>query len=122
MNEKYDMNQDIELIHSFLNAPHIRKEYSEGKLYYCLLDIIVCTTQSVDPKDYFKKLKLKDRRLLQEWDSLIKLLPTQTNGGIQHLKFIDAPAFFRIIQIIPGDAAHNIKNAIARITNHCYNS
>lgn len=117
MNQEYDINCDLELIQNFMDSPNIRKEYSEGRVYYCLLDLITEATTTVDPKDYFKKLKIKDRRLMKDWDSLSILLRTQTKGGPQMLKFIDAQGFFRLVQIIPGETAHNIKNAFARIIN-----
>lgn len=117
MNQEYDINSDLELIRNFMDSPNIRKEYSEGRLYYCLLDLITEATSTVDAKDYFKKLKIKDRRLLKDWESLSILLRTQTNGGPQKLKFIDAQGFFRLVQIMPGENAHHFKNAFARIVN-----
>lgn len=107
-------------IHKFLSAPSIRKTTYRNTTYYCLNDIILLATDSVNPKDYIKKLRNRDRVLSVEWADLIRILPGETDGGPQNMKFVDAQSFLRIVQCVPGFEAHKIKTAIATIAAQLY--
>lgn len=108
-------------IHKFLNSASIRKTVYRNNTYYCLNDIVLKATNSVNPKDYIKKLRHRDRVLSIEWPDLIKILPGDTDGGPQSMKFVDLLSFLRIIQCIPGIEAHELKFALAEIGTCVYN-
>lgn len=110
----------LETIQKFLDSPAIRRTKYRNNTYYCLNDIVLLATDSVNPKDYIKKLRHRDRVLSIEWPELIRILPGETEGGPQSMKFVDAFSFLRIIQCIPGIEAHEIKNAIAAISSQLY--
>lgn len=96
---------------------NIRSLYDEnlGKWFFSVEDIVKILTDSVNPKDYIKKLKKRDNELSQGWGQIVTPLKMQTAGGVQKVNCSDLVGIFRIIQSIPSKKAEPIKHWLAKV-------
>jgi len=53
----------------------------EEKYYFSVVDIVQVLTESVNPTDYIKKMKVRDKELSQGWGQIVTPLAYQTAGG-----------------------------------------
>ncbi len=95
----------------------IRSVYDEEheKWYFSVEDIVQILTDSVNPKDYIKKLRKRDEELSEGWGQIVTPLKMQTAGGKQNVNCADVEGIFRIIQSIPSKKAEPIKKWLARV-------
>ena len=93
---------DTEKIQQFENQTirTIWKE-DEEKWYFVVEDVIEALTESKDPKQYVKRLKLRDPELAKGWVQIVPLLSVMTDGGPQKMRCANMEGMFRIIQSIP---------------------
>ncbi len=96
------------------NIRHIYDE-EKGKWYFSVEDIVRILTDSVNPKDYIKKLRRRDTELSEGWGQIVTTLKMQTAGGLQKVNCADVEGIFRIIQSIPSKKAEPIKQWLARV-------
>ena len=91
---------------------NIRSVYNEEqeKWYFSVEDIVRILTDSVNPKDYIKKLRKRDTELSEGWGQIVTPLKMETPGGVQKINCADVEGIFRIIQSIPSKKAEPIKN------------
>ena len=96
---------------------NIRSIYNEEqeKWYFSVEDIVRILTDSVNPKDYIKKLRKRDSELSEGWGQIVTPLKMETAGGIQKINCADVEGIFRIIQSIPSKKAEPIKKWLAKI-------
>ena len=73
----------------------------EDKWFFVLEDVIKVLTESTDPKQYVKRMKLRDPELAKGWVQIVPLLSIQTEGGPQKMRCANLEGRFRIIQSIP---------------------
>ena len=78
---------DTEKIQQFENQTirTIWKE-DEEKWYFVVEDVIEALTESKDPKQYVKRLKLRDPELAKGWVQIVPLLSVMTEGGPQKMR------------------------------------
>ena len=90
---------------------NIRYVYNEEqeKWYFSVEDIVRILTDSVNPKDYIKKLRKRDTELSEGWGQIVTPLKMETPGGVQKINCADVEGIFRIIQSIPSKKAEPIK-------------
>lgn len=81
----------------------------EDKWYFVLEDVIGILTESTDPKQYIKRMKLRDPELAKGWVQIVPLLSIQTEGGPQKMRCANLEGMFRIIQSIPSKKAEPFK-------------
>ena len=95
----------------------IRHIYDEenNKWYFSIEDIVKILTDSVNPKDYIKKLRKRDEELSEGWGQIVTPLKMQTAGGVQKVNCADMAGIFRIIQSIPSKKAEPIKQWLAKV-------
>ena len=64
---------------------NIRSIYNEEqeKWYFSVEDIVRILTDSVNPKDYIKKLRKRDSELSEGWGQIVTPLSIETAGGVQ---------------------------------------
>jgi len=95
----------------------IRHIYDEekNKWYFSVEDIVRILTDSVNPKDYIKKLRKRDLELSEGWGQIVTPLKMQTAGGMQKVNCADVEGIFRIIQSIPSKKAEPIKQWLAKV-------
>ena len=96
---------------------NIRSVYNEEqeKWYFSVEDIVRILTDSVNPKDYIKKLRKRDTELSEGWGQIVTPLKMETSGGVQKINCADVEGIFRIIQSIPSKKAEPIKKWLAKV-------
>lgn len=109
---------DIEIIQLF-EGRTVRSVWveSEEKWYFVIEDVIKVLTDSQDPKQYVKRMKLRDPELAKGWVQIVPLLSIMTEGGPQKMRCANAEGLFRIIQSIPSKKAEPFKQWMARVAS-----
>lgn len=107
---------DIEKIQLF-ESKKVRTLWveEEDKWYFVLEDVIGILTESTDPKQYIKRMKLRDPELAKGWVQIVPLLSIQTDGGPQKMRCANLEGMFRIIQSIPSKKAEPFKRWMAQV-------
>ena len=87
----------------------------EEKWYFVVEDVISVLTDSVDPKQYVKRMRLRDSELNKGWVQIVPTLSVNTAGGKQKMGCSDANGLLRIIQSIPSPKAEPFKLWLAKV-------
>lgn len=87
----------------------------EGQWYFVLEDVVAVLTDSRDPKQYIKRMKLRDAELAKGWVQIVPTLVVDTPGGPQHMRCSNVKGLFRIIQSIPSPKAEPFKQWLAQV-------
>lgn len=96
----------------------IRKIYKNNNWYYSVNDVISFLTNSTNPSEYLKKLKLKDIELQKNWNNLYININMQTkNGKIRKVTAANTIGLLRIIESISSPKAEEFKMWLARLGN-----
>lgn len=94
----------------------IRKVYKNNKWYYSIIDVISIFTDSSNPTQYLKNLKLKDTVLQKDWNNICILLNMQTSDGkIRKVMATDTVGILRIIESIQTEKAEPVKRWLAKL-------
>lgn len=94
----------------------IRKTYKNNKWYYSITDVISTLTDSTNPNQYLKNLKLRDSELQHNWDTICTLLNMQTSDGkIRKVQTSDTAGILRIIESIQSPKAEPFKLWLAKL-------
>ena len=86
----------------------IRSAWNEGeeKWYFSVQDVVEVLTDSVDVKDYIKKMKKRDAQLNANWGTICPLVEmTAADGRKRKIQASNTEGLFRIIQSIPSAKA-----------------
>jgi len=65
----------------------IRKQRHQNERYFSVVDIVFTLTQSKNPTDYLKKLRIREPSLGQGWGQIVTPLWHETSGGRQKMNF-----------------------------------
>lgn len=95
----------------------VRSTFFEGKWYFVVEDVVRILTDSINPKDYIKKLKKRDPELGKGWGQFVPTLLVETSGGKQRMSCANVQGLLRIIQSIPSPKAEPFKLWLAQIGN-----
>jgi len=87
----------------------------EKKWYFVVEDVISVLTDSKDPKQYVKRMKLRDNELAKGWVQIVPTLLIDTSGGKQKMSCANTEGLFRIIQSIPSPKAEPFKLWLAKV-------
>ena len=87
----------------------------EEKYYFSVVDLVQVLTDTVNPTDYIKKMKARDKELAKGWGQIVTPLAYQTSGGKQKINFADLEGIFRLIQSIPSKKAEPVKQWLAQL-------
>lgn len=87
----------------------------EEQWYFVLEDVVEALTDSKDPKQYVKRMKLRDPELAKGWVQIVPTLVVQTAGGPQRMNCSNIKGLFRIIQSIPSHKAEPFKQWLAQV-------
>lgn len=82
----------------------------QEKWYFSVVDVVGVLTDSVDPKQYIKKMRLRDPELNVRWGTICT--PTQmtaSDGKIYLTMAASIEGVFRIIQSIPSPKAEPLQ-------------
>jgi prophage antirepressor-like protein len=88
---------------------------TEQKWYFVVEDVIAVLTNSNDPKQYIKRMRLRDLELAKGWVQIVPTLYVETSGGRQKMGCANAQNLFRIIQSIPSPKAEPFKLWLAKV-------
>lgn len=74
----------------------------EQKWYFSVQDVVQILTDTVDPKDYIKKMKKRDLALNSNWGTICPLVEMEAADGKKRmLQAADPKSLLRIIQSLP---------------------
>ena len=94
----------------------IRKIWKDNKWYFSILDIVGVLTDSMDPKQYIKKLKTRDSEIGNNWGTICTLVKmTALDGKNRNIQMADTEGILRIIQSIPSQKAEPFKRWLAKV-------
>ncbi|MFZ2162733.1 MAG: Bro-N domain-containing protein [Sideroxyarcus sp.] len=93
----------------------IRRTWHNEEWWFAVVDVVVVLTDSSNPSDYIKKMRLRDNELSQGWGQIVTPLRIETEGGIQRLNCANTEGLFRIIQSIPSTKAEPFKRWLAQV-------
>ena len=85
----------------------IRSVWNEEKeqWYFVVEDVVEALTNSANPKQYVKRMKLRDPELSKGWVQVVPILVVPTAGGPQKMRCANVKGLFRTIQSIPSPKA-----------------
>ena len=89
---------------------------SEEKYYFSVTDVVQALTDSVNPRDYIKKMLRRDPELHFRWGTICP--PTEmvaADGKKYKTLAADIEGIFRIIQSIPSKKAEPLKRWLAEV-------
>jgi len=93
----------------------VRKVLHKDEWFFVVQDVVAVLTDSVDPRQYIKKMRSRDQPLNEGWVQLVPPLSVPTTGGVQKLGCANAKGIFRIIQSIPSPNAEPFKVWLAQV-------
>ncbi len=89
---------------------------TEQKWYFSIQDVIEVLTDTVDAKDYIKKMKKRDTQLSSNWGTICPLVEMEAADGKRHkVQAADTKGLLRIIQSIPSPKAEPFKLWLAQV-------
>ena len=97
------------------NKVRVVWDEEQEKYFFSVVDIIQVLTDSVNPTDYIKKMKSRDKELAEGWGQIVTPLAYRTAGGKQKINFADLKGIFRIIQSVPSKKAEPVKQWLAQL-------
>lgn len=96
----------------------IRSVWSEEeqKWYFSVADVVEALTDTVNAKDYIKKMRKRDSGLNINWGTICPPLEmTAIDGKKRKIQAATAEGLFRIIQSIPSPKAEPFKRWLAKV-------
>lgn len=111
-----DKNHKIQIF----NGQKVRTVWNadEEKWYFSIVDVVAVLTDSADPKQYIKKMKMRDPELKNNWGTICTLVELVSSDGKKHKEMTaDQKGMFRIIQSIPSPKAEPFKQWMAQVAS-----
>ena len=111
-----DKNHKIQIF----NGQKVRTVWNadEEKWYFSIVDVVAVLTDSADPKQYIKKMKMRDPELKNNWGTICTLVELVSSDGKKHKEMTaDQKGMFRIIQSIPSPRAEPFKQWMAQVAS-----
>ncbi len=88
----------------------------QEKWFFSIVDIVAVLTDSADPKQYLKKIKMRDPEIQSNWGTICTLVQTTSADGKKRKEMAsDLQGIFRIIQSIPSPKAEPFKKWMAQV-------
>jgi len=94
---------------------NVRRIIHNNEWWFVVTDIIAVLTDTTNPSDYVKKMRIRDKELSKGWGQIVTPLSIQTSGGKQKLNCANTQSIFRIIQSIPSPKAEAFKRWLAKV-------
>ena len=91
-------------------------DVEQEKYYFSVTDIVQVLTDSVNPRDYIKKMLRRDPELKSKWGTIcppVEMLAP--DGKRRKTQAADLEGIFRIIQAIPSKKAEPVKQWLAEL-------
>ena len=99
-------------------SKNIRSVWNEAeeKWYFSVQDVVSILTETVDAKDYIKKIKKRDLQLNNNWGTICPLVEMVAGDGRKRkIQAADIKGLLRIIQSIPSPKAEPFKLWLAQV-------
>ena len=114
---KKDHNKDNFAIQLF-DGKKVRMAWDEEqqKYYFAVTDIVQVLTDSVNPRDYIKKMLRRDPELKSKWGTIcppVEMLAP--DGKLRKTQASDLKGIFRIIESIPSKKAEPVRQWLAEV-------
>jgi DNA-damage-inducible protein D len=93
----------------------IRRTWHNDEWWFAVADVVAVLADSINPSDYIKKMRLRDKELSEGWGQIVTPLRVETEGGIQRVNCANTEGLFRIIQSIPSPKAEPFKRWLAQV-------
>ncbi len=94
----------------------IRRVWHDGEWWFALVDVVSVLTDSVDARQYIKKMRSRDAALDANWGTTCTPLPLQApDGKLRATNCANTEGLFRIIQSIPSPKAEPFKRWLAQV-------
>jgi len=94
----------------------IRKAIYKNEWWFSVSDVIEALTDTVDVRDYIKKIRKRDIELNVYWGTNCPLLEmTAKDGRKRKITSANTEGIFRIIQSIPSPKAEPFKRWLAKV-------
>ena len=88
----------------------------QEKYYFAIADIVRVLTDTVDPRDYIKKMLRRDPELKSKWGTICPPVEMiAPDGKRRKTQAADLEGIFRIIQSIPSKKAEPVKKWLAEV-------
>jgi len=89
---------------------------AEQKWYFSVVDVVEALTDSVNPKDYIKKMRKRDPLLNSNWGTICPPLEmVAADGRKRKIQAANVEGLFRIIQSVPSPKAEPFKLWLAKV-------
>lgn len=93
----------------------VRKTLHNNEWWFVVMDVIEVLTDSTNPTEYLKKMRIRDDELSKGWGQIVTPLAIQTAWGKQKLNCANTESILRIIQSIPSPKAEPFKKWLAQV-------
>lgn len=101
---------------ALLEKQEIRRRWYNEEWYFSVEDVVQALTDSIDVKQYIKKLKARDMELNSNWGTICTLVEMKAKDGkIRKIRTADTKGILRIIQSIPSAKAEPFKLWLAQV-------
>jgi len=100
---------------ALFSGKQIRKTLHNDEWWFVVADVVVALTETSDPKDYIRKMRIRDSAISEGWGQIVTPLSIDTSGGKQSLNCANTEGIFRIIQSIPSPKAEPFKKWLAKV-------
>lgn len=100
---------------SLFKGKKIRKTIFKNEWWFVVEDVVLALTDTMNPKDYINKMRLRDAELGKGYGQIVRTLEVPTEGGKQKMNCANTEGLFRIIQSIPSPKAEPFKLWLARV-------
>jgi len=115
LRQGYDMNQDQKII--LFQDRKIRRVWHDGEWFFSVIDIIEVLTDSVNPRDYWYKMKIRVQSEDGFQPSTVcrQLRMKASDGKRRQTDCASTAGILRIIQSIPSPKAEPFKRWLAKV-------
>ncbi|MBI2436266.1 MAG: Bro-N domain-containing protein [Candidatus Magasanikbacteria bacterium] len=110
------MNQEITTKIAIFRKKEIRKVIHNDEWWFSVADVIEALTNTVDIRDYIKKMRKRDKELDSYWGTNCPPLEMIAKDGKKRkITSANTEGIFRIIQSIPSPKAEPFKRWLAKV-------
>jgi hypothetical protein len=112
------MNNLAKTTTAFFEEKAIRRQWYRDEWRFSVEDIVAVLAESTDPKQYIKKMRMRDEELKINWGTICTLLEMKAKDGkMRKISSVNTQGAFRIIQSIPSPRAEPFKQRLASLGN-----
>ncbi len=98
------------------NDRAIRRVFHKEEWWFAVADVVAVLTDSVDIKQYIKRMRSRDQQLNSNWGTLCTPLEmVAADGKRRAVTCANTEGIFRIVQSIPSNKAEPFKAWLAKI-------